>query len=103
MQSLSKRAVSGRRGDLAPRFTGCYETRSRSGFVTRARLQPGRKCRKMSAGFSPCCSGLATMNAIHEFRNGPFSVGSQARLQLTVKVTLTVCEMPVELTVTGMV
>ena len=24
------------------------------GFVTRARLQPGRKCRKMSVGFSPC-------------------------------------------------
>ncbi len=64
-------------GVSTPRRAGFYETLLELGFVTRARLQPGRKRRKMSEGFSPCCFEAPKMIAFGEFRNSLRAGASQ--------------------------
>ncbi len=64
-----QRTVESYQDSPAAVWTGFYETLPELGFVTRARLQPGRKRRKTSEGFSPCWFKAQKMIAFGEFRN----------------------------------
>jgi hypothetical protein len=66
-------------------FTGCGKLALYTNpvsFVTRARLQPGRKCSFINAGFSPCYLHFCNMGCVSTFFRSLFGRAAERSIQV---------------------